>query len=153
MSPHPHHIRPAQPEEADALSQIAYRAAASWGYPRAWLEQWRPYLTLDADYLRANPTLVVEEEDRLMGFCTLSPENGRWTLAHHWVDPPFIGRGLGSALFDAVLEAARARQAEVLRVVADPQAAGFYERHGARRVGEMEGEPNGRPIPIYEISL
>jgi predicted N-acetyltransferase YhbS len=153
MSPHHYHIRPVRPEEAEALSRIAYRAAASWGYPEAWLEQWRPYLTLDAEYLRTYPTFVAEEEEQLLGFCTLTPENGVWTLAHHWVDPPSIGRGLGSALFDAALDAARSGGAGTVRITSDPQAAGFYERHGARRVGEMEAEPAGRIIPVYEITL
>jgi len=39
-------IRRGAPSELVDLSALAYRAKASWGYPAAWLEQWRSDLTL-----------------------------------------------------------------------------------------------------------
>lgn len=41
----------------------------------------------------------------------------------------------------------------MLRFLADPNAAAFYERHGARRIGEAPSDAGipGRMLPVYVI--
>jgi hypothetical protein len=53
----------------------------------------------------------------------------------------------------AVTEA-RQRGAERLTILADPNAAGFYERNGAVRIGEAPSDAvPGRLLPLYELNL
>ena len=41
-----------------------------------------------------------------------------------------------------------------LTILADPHAAGFYERNGARQIGEAPSDAiPGRSLPLYEIML
>lgn len=44
-------LRPARPDEAGLLSDLARRAKASHGYPEAWLELWREDLTVTSQEL------------------------------------------------------------------------------------------------------
>jgi hypothetical protein len=48
---------------------------------------------------------------------------------------------------------ARAAGVEELRVVSDPNAAGFYLRMGACQVGEQASVPVGRRLPVLVIPL
>ncbi len=50
--------------------------------------------------------------------------------------------------------AARRRGAERLTILADPNAAGFYERSGAVRIGDAPSDAvPGRRLPLYELRL
>jgi hypothetical protein len=41
-----------------------------------------------------------------------------------------------------------------LTILADPYAAGFYERNDARLIGRAPSDAiSGRPVPQYEVSL
>ncbi len=44
---------------------------------------------------------------------------------------------------------------KVLKVESDPNAVGFYEKMGARRVGEHHTEVDGQPrqLPVLEVKL
>ena len=56
-----------------------------------------------------------------------------------------MGQGVGRALWDAAVAVARTLPFDELRLAADPNAEAFYERMGARRIGEVESEVvNGR---------
>ena len=92
-------FRPARPDEAAALTEIALAAKQSWGYPDDWLAAWRADLTLTADYIRSQPVVVVELDGAIAGFCGLARKDGDWQLEHLWLRPGFFGRGLGRALF------------------------------------------------------
>ena len=41
-------IRPAQGHEAEALSALALKAKANWGYPADTIESWKQELTISA---------------------------------------------------------------------------------------------------------
>jgi hypothetical protein len=52
------------------------------------------------------------------------------------------------------LDRARERGAERLTILADPNAAGFYERNGAVRISEAPSDAvPGRVLPLYEVRL
>jgi hypothetical protein len=60
---------------------------------------------------------------------------------------PYLQRRRPGATAHAVAEARR-RSAERLTILADPNAAGFYERNGAARIGEAPSDAvPGRPLP------
>lgn len=146
-------IRPARPDEAAALSAIALAAKRDWGYPDAWIAEWTPQLTLTAAYLGANPVFVAADGGTPVGFCALVEHPDHWELDHLWIHPRAMGRGLGRRLFARVLEHARARGPRLLRVDADPNAAGFYQRMGANRVGTVPAPVAGtaRELPRLEL--
>jgi GNAT superfamily N-acetyltransferase len=71
-----------------------------------------------------------------------------------FVEPRHIRAGFGRALLDHALQEARFRGAKRLTILADPFAAPFYERNGARRIGEAPSNAiPGRLVPFYEMTL
>jgi len=54
-------IRPARPEEANWLTEIACRAKARWGYIGEQIADWKPaFLTIASDYVRQHSLWVAE---------------------------------------------------------------------------------------------
>ena len=151
-------IRSARAAECAALSQIARDAKARWGYPQAWLSTWAAELTLTPLHCATGIVLVAESAGGLLGVGAITPmpsgQDGRcWSLEHLWVRPEAAGRGVGRALYSALLAAVRAAGGGRVEVLADPHAVGFYERLGATRAGAvpapMPSAPD-RELPRFE---
>jgi hypothetical protein len=53
-------IRPAEPVDAAALSELALSSKAVWGYDAAFLAACRAELTVRPDGIRRNPTYLIE---------------------------------------------------------------------------------------------
>jgi GNAT superfamily N-acetyltransferase len=142
-------VRAARADEAAALTRIAVAAKASWGYPAEWIEAWRDQLTVTADYVRAHRVVVAEDDAAApIGFAAMERRDGRAELAHLWVRPDAQGRGVGTALLDAVLAC---EPALPLRIESDPHAAPFYRRHGAREVGNVAAPMPGAPARALPV--
>jgi ribosomal protein S18 acetylase RimI-like enzyme len=148
-------IRRAFPEEATSLSKIALAAKAHWGYPERWLAIWKPQLTFSPEYFRQNETWVAEEHSLPIAFYTLQEKDGNAWLENLFVSPEFIGKGVGKMLFSHAVRLSGQRGYQILQLEADPNAVGFYEKMGMRRIGERHVEVEGhlRILPILEISL
>lgn len=148
-------IRDARAPDAERLSGLAMRSKAHWGYPDEFLAACRGELTYDERYLAAHRAFVVEAGDRIAGFCTLeSLDHGRVELGGLFVEPEFIGTGLGRALMRHALSAARESGARIMVIHGDPNARPFYEASGAVEVGRVpSGSIPGRMLPVFEIDL
>jgi len=71
-----------------------------------------------------------------------------------FVEPRRIRTGVGRALIAYAINEARRRGAKRLTILSDPYATGFYERNGARMIGEGPSDAiPGRSLPLYEIRL
>ena len=147
-------IRRATADDADALSDLAHRAKAHWGYPAAWMREWDAQLTIIPGYLEMHDVWVSDEDGAIVGMCALEDRKDHWNMEHVWVDPAAHGRGIGRALVMHALDEARRRPAGVVELLSDPYATGFYERLGARRAGEVPAPMPGakdRTLPRYEF--
>jgi len=138
-------IRPAQGHEAEALSALALKAKAYWGYPADTIELWRQDLSVSSDTITSRPTFVAAIGDKIAGFYSLVPSNHSWKLDHLWVLPQFMDRGIGRALVAHALEAALRGGASRVTVDADPNAESFYLACGADRCGEIPAPIPGQP--------
>ena len=138
-------IRPAQGHEAEALSALALKAKASWGYAADTIELWKQDLSISTDAITSRPTFVAAVGDELVGFYSLLPSNHSWKLDHLWVLPQFMDRGIGRALVAHALETAARGRASVVTVDADPNAESFYLACGADRCGEVPAPIPGQP--------
>jgi len=145
----------AKPDDAAVLTEIALAAKRHWGYPEKWIEGWRDLLTVRPEFIANNETYAAVLDDRIVGFYALGFKNDRMDLLHMWVLPAAMGRGVGRSLFTHCLQRARELGCRELEIEADPNAEGFYQQMGARRVGasvkELAGVRRELPILIYEI--
>lgn len=146
-------IRRATPEEASTLTTIALEAKRHWGYPEHWIKHWESDLTISADFVRDHHVYVAEADGEIRGFYALCVSGDRAELEHMWVTPASIGTGIGKELFLDAMERAAALEVRDVEIVADPNAAGFYERMGATQIGEVESPIDGqaRRLPRLKI--
>ena len=140
-------IRAARPGEAAALTALALRSKAHWGYDEAFMAAAAAELRWDESDLRGLIVRVAERDGALAGFCAVDPAADPPELEALFVDPPAMGQGVGATLLTAAREAARARGIEQLAIESDPGAEGFYRAHGARRVGARRSPSTGRLLP------
>jgi GNAT superfamily N-acetyltransferase len=142
-------IRRARPDEAAAISALALRSKAHWGYDEDFLEACRAELTYRPDGVRNEPFYVAEDEEgALAGFYRLSGTPPEGELAALFVEPHRIGTGLGGQLLRHALAQARRQGMEVLWLEADPGAEPFYAHAGFVRVGvSPSGSVPGRVLP------
>ena len=143
-------IRPARTGEADALTSLALRSKAYWGYDAAFMEVVRPILTITEDDLTASPVRVLAAVDEPIGFYRLTGEPPRGELEDLWLEPSAIGRGDGRRLFEHALRTAAGLGFERLTIEGEPNAEGFYRAMGAVRVGERRS-PSGRTLALLEV--
>ena len=149
-------IRRATADDADALSDLAHRAKAHWGYPAHWMREWDAQLTIIPGYLELHDVWVSERDGAIVGMCALEDRGDRCNLEHVWVEPSLHGNGVGRALVMHALSEARSRQVAAVELLSDPFATGFYERLGARRIGEVPAPMPGardRTLPKFEFTF
>jgi len=148
-------IRRASPDNSDTLTQIALDAKRHWGYPEHWIKHWESDLTISSDFIDANHVYVADSDGEIRGFYALCLSGEKAELEHMWIRPDYIGTGIGKELFLDAMERAATLNITKVELSADPNAAGFYERMGATKIGQTDSEIDGqvRKVPRMKIDL
>ncbi|HXY71771.1 MAG TPA: GNAT family N-acetyltransferase [Actinomycetota bacterium] len=150
----PSRIRRAREDEAAAISDLALRSKAMWGYPPAFVEACRAALTLTEEEIRQTPVYVHDGDTGVDGFYGLAGRPPRATLEYLFVDPVATRRGIGTKLLRHAVAVACRLGFERIEVESDPNAEPFYERNGGVRIGEVESSVEaGRKLPLLLIDL
>ena len=103
-------IRRTRSDEADLLSELAFRSKAHWGYPKNFMEACRSELTLSPSYVEGNPTFGIESEGHVVGFYSLEALSASEVeLGYLFVEPAYIGHGFGRRLIDHAKREAQSR--------------------------------------------
>lgn len=148
-------IRPASSDEALALTQIALDAKRYWGYPEHWIKHWESDLTITPEFIADNQVFVFEADGEVRGFYALCINDHDAELEHLWVTPQFIGTGIGKELFLDAMDRAGTLSVNEVQITADPNATGFYEKMGAKKIGEASSTIDGQPrsLPRMKVNL
>lgn len=147
-------IRPARTEEAQQLSELAYRSKAHWGYDDQFLARCRDPLTVSPGNIVEGRVFVLEDQGRVRGFYELTGEGPEKELTFLFVEPADIGRGYGRALWLHAVRTAKVRGADRILIHSDPHAEAFYRAMGAKRVGEVPSTAiPGRMLPLMCFDL
>ena len=147
-------IRPAEPEEAEALTALTLRSKAHWGYDAEFMDAVRAELTLTRATIAEQEVFVLEEHGVIAGFYALILHEHEAELSMLFIDPPAIGRGFGRVLFEHAAREARALGATEMMIDSDPFAEAFYLALGAERIGEApSGSIPGRMLPLLRYGL
>ena len=148
-------VRSAKPGESQNLTALCVRSKAHWGYDAAFMKLSAAALVVNEDDIAAGRVLVAADDaDRVIGMACVLPDGDTTDLDALFIDPPAIGSGAGRALFEAALILARRQGARRMTILADPNAAAFYERMGARYLRNAPSDAiPGRTLPFYEYDL
>lgn len=152
-----HNIREAHPDEAGFLSQLALRSKAHWGYSQDFLDSCRSELVVDPARVGSEDyqCFVAVDEDVVLGLYTAKKvSEGVFELEALFVDPEYIGTGVGRSLIQRVITSLSGQRAARLIIQGDPNATDFYVAAGARQIGSREsGSVPGRYLPLFEIEI
>jgi GNAT superfamily N-acetyltransferase len=148
-------IRKAKPGESASLTALCLRSKAHWGYDAKFMRLCKAALTVAEDSIAAGRVLVATDEaGRVIGTVSVAEDGEMAELALMFVDPAALGAGTGRALFEEAVRLARRLGYRRMSILADPNAAPFYERMGARFVAHAPSDAiPGRTLPFYEYDL
>lgn len=147
-------IRPALPDETDALTAIALEAKAHWGYDDDFMERCREELTITLAKMGRYRIRVAQVGREIAGFSAMNAEGDAADVEDLFVSPRFMGQGIAHRLMEDMLNHARRHGIRLVHVEADPNATGFYEREGFSLCGEApSGSIPGRKLPVLELSF
>jgi GNAT superfamily N-acetyltransferase len=140
-------VRPARPDEGDALARIIQRARTGWDFVPPVPDGALPVMA--ADLFEYNDEIWLAAEDgRLLGVMAIrrSRQEGWEVLERLYVDPEAQNRGVGGALLTKAKELRP--DGFVLWVFQKNEGARrFYERHGFRLVKLTDGAQNSEREP------
>jgi maltose O-acetyltransferase len=155
-------IRAARPGDAASLTELTFSSKRHWHYPEHYYDIWRNELTITPQYVEAHRVYVYEQGGIICGYYslvtlveelqvgTITIYRGTW-LEHMFVHPDRLHTGIGTRLLGHLREACRARGVSLVRVLADPNARGFYEKSGWKYVEEHPSTIPGRTTPLLTL--
>lgn len=147
-------IRDAVEGDLTVLSDLALRSKAHWGYDGAFLDACRAELTITPARLARERVRVAEDGRGVLGFASVAVAGPAAELMDLFVEPAYIGEGVGVALFDDAVALAVAAGARSMRIEADPNAEDWYVARGATPVGRApSGSIPGRLLPVLQLDL
>ena len=149
-------IRAALPSEARALSDLALRSKAHWGYSREFIEACREELTYTPHQIGSSQMkFFVLHDDAPIGFYALRNVGKREIeLDALFVEPREIGKGYGRRLIEHAKAMASSLGAKLMIIQGDPNAERFYLAAGGVLTGTRESDSiPGRFLPTFAITL
>lgn len=147
-------IRSAQADEYDVLTDIAIDSEAYWGYDSDYMNKFKSIYNVSIEFIKNNPTIVIEEDENIVGFYGVITESSETSLEYFFITPKYIGKGYGKLLWNYLIKDCKKLGIKELSIVTSPQAKEFYVKMGAVSCGEVESLlKKGRIIPrlIYTI--
>ncbi len=147
-------LRPARDSECPELSELCLRSKAVWGYDAAFLEACRAELSIHPADLDPGLLRVADVDGKLAGVVQLLRDGNDLHLDKLFVDPTVLRAGVGKRLLQWAVTRATELGAMRLVIDADPGAADFYRRMGARDAGTIASASiPGRFLPRLELEL
>lgn len=135
-------------EDSKRLTEISLMSKAYWNYTEEQISTWKEDLTIQPeifDHWRGSKYVL---DDKIVGFYLLNRVNSRTCILEFlFVEPSYIGKGIGKELIDHAIESCRENSCEVLNVLSDPNAENFYAKQGFEVLSLKESSIKGRLLP------
>ncbi len=144
-------VKPVQTKDLPLLNEIAFLAKQHWGYPEEWMALWKEDLTIHATHIKKQGALGLWDGSILVGFTIGNQRLHVLEIEHLWVRPKYFGKGAGRTLLQTLIQLYQ--QVEQVQVVSDPNAQGFYEKQGFKKIQDVDGWPKGRKLPVLQLTL
>jgi GNAT superfamily N-acetyltransferase len=146
-------VRPARADEGARLKEIAIAAKGFWGYEPDKVRAWADQGDFTPERLQELIVFVAESGGGVVGWASLIPKDEVGWLEDLWIDPAWMGKGVGSLLFRHAAEHAKGVGAGRMEWEADPNAIGFYEKMGGTYVRESDQTEWGRHLSVMGVEL
>ena len=98
-------------------------------------------------YFDAVELRCVTQDGKIAGFIGVADSN----IEMLFVDPTYIGQGIGRQLIEYSIEHMNASKVDVNEQ--NPKAIAFYEKVGFKKTGRSELDGQGNPFPLVHMQL
>ena len=127
---------------------------AYWPHDAAYLAEANRLLSLNAQDLVRDEAWVVERAGIPVGYYRLTLHGDVAEIEELFLEPEWIGHGIGRRLFEHAVGSARRRGCARLEWETDADAAGFYRAMGGREIGTgPSGIEGGEPLSRMRLDL
>ncbi|MFD1615817.1 GNAT family N-acetyltransferase [Gelatiniphilus marinus] len=141
-------------KDAKDLTELTIRSKSYWDYSAEQIEEWRKDLTISESYILENEVYKLTEDNNIIGYYSFFKSNDTDVkLENLFVDPKFIGCGIGKTLMTDFLQRIRKTKFERIILDSDPNAEKFYEKIGFKIIGKLETSIENRFLPIMEMKI
>ncbi len=149
-----YHILAAGGNEANELNRIAIESESYWGYDSDFMDKFKIIYQVTEEFIKGNQTFILYEDERIIGFYSISNKPKGNELEYFYIEPHCIGKGYGKGMWDHLINYCKAHNIKDFALVTSPQAKRFYEKMGAMYIGEVESTlEKGREIPKLKCIL
>lgn len=140
-------LRSACVQDLEAINIVIRNAISDWDLPERVKRLSLPSYTYDQHDLSVMGMVVAEDlEGEICGVAAWEasrakdvPRGKSGFLLHGlYVEPKSQSRGVGAALLDAVISAAKAENLDGVLIKAQPAAVSFFQMHGGEKVSNRE---------------
>jgi GNAT superfamily N-acetyltransferase len=157
-------IGKAKPSDNHILTHISFSSKEYWKYPSHYYDIWKNELTITEEYIQQNDVYVVKNSSSIIGFYSLvhlqynmevsgiTLEKGMW-LDHMFLLPDFLHKGIGTKMIFHLKEVIQELNVTELRVLADPNSQGFYEKLGFTFLKDYPSTIEGRTTPLLLLKI
>ncbi|UAM98344.1 GNAT family N-acetyltransferase [Polaribacter litorisediminis] len=136
------------------LTAIALQSKAFWGYSDDLIQSWTDELTVTEQMMSEMFVYKFLKDDKIMGFYILNqPKKETIELEFLFVLPEYIGQGIGNQLLQHSFEKAKILKAKTMQLLADPNAASFYESKGFSIIDKIQSAVFNRFLPLMQKDL
>ena len=127
---------------------------AYWPHDDPYLAQANRLLSLGAEDLERDEAWVLEREGNPAGYYRLTLHGNLAEIEELFLEPEWIGHGIGRKLFEHAVTNARRCGCTRLEWETDANAAGFYLAMGGREIGTRpSGIESGEPLTRMRLDL
>jgi GNAT superfamily N-acetyltransferase len=144
-------IRAAEPGDITALGDVFRRSSLSNAGDRVNLLAHPEVLEFSDVAVTEGRTKAAVADGRIIGFATWLRAADAIEIEDLFVDPDWMGRGVGRALVFDLIDTARGGGFRCLEVTANPHALAFYEKVGF--VARHEVETRFGPAPRMYLDV
>jgi GNAT superfamily N-acetyltransferase len=146
-------IRSAHLHEGERLREIAIASKSHWGYDFDRVRRWAASGDFTPEGLRGKEVYVADVDGEAVGWAALIPKGEVVWLDDLWIKPEWIGKGIGTRLFQHAAERGRRLGAIRMEWEAERHAMGFYEKMGGRYLRDSELGVWGRVSAVLGVDL
>ncbi|MEM1406764.1 MAG: GNAT family N-acetyltransferase, partial [Bacteroidota bacterium] len=108
-----------------------FESKAYWGYAKEQLDEWHDDLLISEKYIENNEVFLTKKNDRIICcyyfkiiyYSTVKLDN-------IFIQPKYIGKGLGTILMEDFLYRMKESQITVVTLDSEPNANQFYQKFG-----------------------
>jgi len=141
--------------DSKILSDLALRSKAYWSYDKEFIDSCAEDLAISEERAGGGFIIVAEKNNQVIGFYGFDQGLREKEMTHLFVDPSFIGKGVGLQLWNHAVLFAKNHGLKEFKLIADPFAAEkFYFKVGCTQVGETDSSAKpGRKLPILIFKI